>query len=179
MFSRSSILSSCTCALIALCFLSSACAKKPKGVITEQQVSAFLEAMDKAAQNNDLDAIIAGMSEDVRLKITLEGFGPTQTLTFDREQYRAHAVQSLGMTDFYDYRRGETVIKIEPGGHSAIVAAETYETSTIGNQTIGAVSRVTSILEMEDGKLVITRSEAVARPYRPYKPTGKARPTGF
>lgn len=152
------------CALIALCLLASGCAKKQKSFITEQQVKAFLEEMDRAVNKNDVDAILAMMSEDVRLYVTTEGFGPTQDLTFDREQYRTHHKQSLGMTGIYDYKRGYTAIKIEPDGQSAIVVAEVFKTADIGEQTIGSVSKQTSTLELKDGKLVITRSAAVARP---------------
>ena len=154
-------------ALIALCFLSSACTKKQQGVITEQQVNALMEEMDRAANNNDVEAIMALLSEDVRLSVTVEGFGQSQNLTFDREQYRAHLKQSLGMTNFYDYKRGYTVVKVEPDGQSAFVNAEITETAKIGDQTIGTVSIENSTLELEDGKLVITRGSAVSRPLPP------------
>lgn len=176
MFPRKNFTPSISCTLIALCFLLSACAKKEKSVITEQQVNAFLQEMDRAANNNDADGILALMSKDVRLSIKIEGFGPTQTLSFDREQYRTHLKQSLGMTDVYDYKRGETVIKIEPDGQSAFVVADIMETSKIGQQTIGTIARETSTLEMEDGKLVVTRTAAVARPMPSDK---KAQRVGF
>lgn len=176
MFPRKNFIPNISCALIALCFLLSACAKKEKGAITEQQVNAFLQEMDRAANNNDADAILALMSKDVRLSVKIEGFGPTQNLSFDREQYKTHIKQSLGMTDVYDYKRGETVIKIEPDGQSAFVVADIMETAKIGQQTIGTIARETSTLEMEDGKLVVTRSAAVARPMPSEK---NARRVGF
>ena len=167
MFPRNSHLSTLSCALVSLCFLASACASKQQGVITEQKVSAFLAEMDKAARNKDVDALVAGMSEDVRLKLTIEGFGPTQTLTFNRDEYRDHSKQSMAVVGDYEYRRGETIIKVEPDGQTAYVADETFETVTIGGQTIGTVARGTSTLKLENGKLVITRSEASARPLKP------------
>lgn len=157
--------STLSCVLMALCFLSSACAKKQKqGFITEQQVNAFMEEMEKAAKSNDVEAILAMMSEDVRFSVTVEGFGEMQNLTFDREQYRAHIKQSFGMANFYDYKRGYTAVKVEPDGQSAFVTAEITETAKIGDQTIGTISTENSTLELEDGKLVITRAAAVSRP---------------
>jgi ketosteroid isomerase-like protein len=176
MFPRKFFTLTLACALIALCFLSSGCAKKEKGFITEQQVNALMEEIERAANNKDVDAIIALMSKDVQLKITVEGFGPPQTMTLDREQYRTQSKQSLGMTDVYNYRRGETVINVEPDGQSAVVVADVYETTTLGKQTIGTVSRETSILGLEDGKLVITRGEAITRPLPSVK---KSRPAVF
>jgi ketosteroid isomerase-like protein len=163
-----------SCVLLALCFLSGACAKKQKGVITEQQVNAFLKEVDRAANSKDIEAVIALLSEDVHLDLTIEGFGPTQTMSLDREQYRKQMEQTLRMTNVYDYKRGETIIKVEPDGQTAFVIADIYETTKIGGQTIGTVSRETSTLEMEDGKLVVTRSAAVSRPL---PSMNKSRPT--
>lgn len=175
MSTRNSFHTFLSCALIALCFLSSACSSKQTGAITEQQVSAFLDEMDKAARNKDVDAIVANLSEDAQFKLTIEGFGPTQTLTFNRDQYRDYSKQGFSVVSNYEYRRGETVIKVEPDGQSAFVADETFETTTIGGQTLRTVARGTSILKLENGKLVIARSEAVARPLKPVN----AQPTGF
>ena len=176
MFPRKSLSTILTCALVALCFLSSACSSKPKGTITEQQVRAFLEELDKAANNKDVDAVIAAMSEDYQIKMTVEGFGPTQVMTLDRDQYRDYSKQAFSAVSDYDYRRGDTVIKVEPDGQSAYVADETFETTTIGGRTIKTVSRGSSILTLENGKLVISRTEALARPQQPVK---RAQPAGF
>jgi hypothetical protein len=167
MFPRKSYLAAIACALVALCFLSSACSSKQKGFITKQQVAAFLEEMDTAARNSDVDTIVGALAEDAQLKVTVEGFGPTQTLTFNRDQYRDYSKQSLRVAWDYEYRRGETVIKVEPDGQSAYVADETFETMTIGGQVIRSVTRGTSLLKLENGKLVIARSEAFARPLKP------------
>jgi ketosteroid isomerase-like protein len=167
MFPRNRFLSVLSCALVALCFVASACSSKQKGFITKQQVAAFLDEMDEAARNKDVDALVANLSEDVQFKVTVEGFGPTQTLTFNRDQYRDYSRQALSVVSDYDYRRGETVIKVEPDGQTAFVADETFETTTMGGQVLRTVARGTSILKLENGKLVISRSEAVARPLKP------------
>lgn len=176
MFPRNSLSQTLSCVLVALCFLSSACSSKQTGAITEQQVRAFLEETDRAANNRDVDALIAKLSENVQLKVTIEGFGPTQTLVFNRDQYRDYFKQGFSVVDDYHYSRGETVIKIEPDGQSAFVADETFETTTMGGQTIRSVARGTSILKLENGKLVLVRSEAIARPLQPAK---KARSASF
>ena len=167
MFPRNWFPSSFSYALLALCFLSSACSSKPQGFITEQQVTAFLQEMDKAARNKDVDTLVGALSKDVKFKVTVEGFGPTQTLTFNRDQYRDYSKQAFGVVRDYDYRRGETVIKVEPDGQSAYVADETFETTTVGGQVIRTVARGTATLKLEDGKLVIWRSEAATRPLKP------------
>ena len=167
MFPRNGFLAVLAFALIALCFLASACSSKQKGFITKQQVAAFLDEMDKAARNKDVDTLVANLSEDVQFKVTVEGFGPTQTLNLNHDQYRDYSKQGFGVIGDYDYRRGETVIKVEPDGQTAYVADETFETTSIGGQVTRTVARGTSILKLENGKLVIARSEAVVRPLKP------------
>jgi ketosteroid isomerase-like protein len=165
MFPRKSFIQIGTYALIALCFLSSAC--QQKGTITEQQVRAFLDEMDKAAKNRDVDALVAKLSEDAEVKITTEGFGPAQTMSLNRDQYRDYSEQTFGLVRDYEYRRGHTVIEVDTDGQSALVADEIFETATIGGQVIRTIGRATSTLKLENGKLVITKSEGVARPVGP------------
>jgi hypothetical protein len=159
---RNSFLPIISCALMAaLCLLSSACASKqqPQGFITKQQVSAFLDKMDKAANNKDIDAIIPMLSKDVQFRLVIDGFGMSQTLSFNRDEYIDYSRTGFAAVDAYDYRRGKTDIKIEPDGQSATVADEVFETSTMGGKTLRSVARTTSILKLEDEKLVIARSE--------------------
>jgi len=155
------------CALIALCFLSSACAGKQTGSITRQQVSAFLDEMEKAAKNKDIEAIMSHVSPNAQFKITIEGFGATQNLVLNRDQYRDYMTQGLNAIESYEYRRGDTVINIEPDGQTAFVADEEFETATMKGQTISTVATGTSTLKLEDGKLVVVSSSSVGRPAPP------------
>ena len=161
---RISYLSLLTCALVALSLFTSGCSTKQSGPITEQQVKAFLEELDNAARNRDVDAVVDKLSADVQFKLTVEGFGPTQTITLNRDQYRDYGKQGYAQVEAYEYRRGETVIKVDPDGKSAFVADETFETTTMGGRVLRSVSRATSILKLENGKLVISRGEATVRP---------------
>jgi hypothetical protein len=153
-----------SCALIvALCLISSGCAGKqpppPKGFITRQQVSAFLDKMDKAANNKDIDAIIPMLSKDVQFRVTIDGFGTSQTLDLNHDQYIDYSRTGFAAVDDYDYRRGKTEIKIEPDGQSASVADEIFETTTTGGKILRSVARTTSILKLENEKLVMARSD--------------------
>ena len=152
---------SCALLLAALCLLSSCStgSKQPQGLITEQQVSAFLAEMDKAANNKDIDAIVPMLSEDVQFKITVDGFGMTQNLSFNRDEYIDFGRKGFAAVDEYEYRRGQTRIKVEPDGQSASVVDEIFETTTTGGQKLRSVARTTSVLRLENGKLVLARSE--------------------
>lgn len=162
MFSRNSFPFILSCALIAaFCLLSSACSGKQAqgGLITRQQVSAYLAEMDKVANKRDVDALIPMLSKDVKFQITIDGFGTTQTLAFNRDEYVDYCRTGLAAVEDYEYKRGETDIKIEPDGQSAMVADEVFENSTMGGRKMRSVARTTSILKLEDGKLVLARSE--------------------
>jgi ketosteroid isomerase-like protein len=166
MFSRNFYQAIC-CALFALCFLSSACSSKQTGSITRQQVSAFLEEMEKAANNRDIEAIMSHISPDAQFKVTIEGFGATQNLALTHDQYRDYMTQGFNALESYEYKRGNTVINIEPDGQTAFVADEEFETATMKGQVIRTVATGTSTLKLEDGKLVIVSSNSVGRPAPP------------
>jgi hypothetical protein len=151
-------------ALIALCLTSGACSSGKYGVITRERVSAFLNKMDEAAQRRDLDTILAHVSRKAQFKVTIEGFGPTQNLSFNRDQYADYARQVFAVVQAYEYKRGETVINIDPDGQTAYVADETFENATIQGNVIRTVSRGTAVLVLEDGELKITFSQSVGRP---------------
>ena len=163
MFPRNSLQATC-CALIALCILSCACSSKPKGVITREQVNALLDEMERDAKNRDLEALMSHISPDAQFKITIEGFGPTQTMNINRDQYRDYMKQGFAAAEAYEYKRGTTVINIEPDGQSALVADESFESVTMRGRVIRSVTRDSSTLKLEDGKLVVVSSEGVARP---------------
>lgn len=151
--------------LIALCLLSSACSSQQKAVITRQQVIALLDEMEKAAKNRDIEALISYVSPTAQFKVTIEGFGPpSQTLILNRDQYREYSTQALNAIETYDFKRGDTVINIEPDGQTAFVADESFETVTMRGRIISTVIRGTSTLKLEDGKLLLVSSESVGRP---------------
>jgi hypothetical protein len=172
MFPRNSFQAIC-CALIALCFLSSACSSKPKGFITRQQVSAFLDEVETAAKNRDIEAIMSHVSPNAQFKVTVEGFGATQNLVLNHDQYRDYMTQALNVIESYDYKRGDTVINIEPDGQTAFVADEEFETATMKGRVISTVATGTSTLKLEDGKLVIVSSNSVGRPATPSAATNR------
>lgn len=150
--------------LIALSLLSSACSSQ-KGFITRQQVVALLDEMEKAAKNRDIEALISYISPKAQFKVTIEGFGPQpQTMMLNRDQYREYSLQALNAIETYDFKRGDTVINIDPDGQTAFVADESYETVTMRGRVISTVIRGTSTLKLEDGKLVLVSSESVGRP---------------
>ena len=151
-------------ALMTLCLISGACSSGKKGVITRERVSAFLEEMDNAAQRRDLDTILAHISSKAQFKVTLEGFGPTQNLSYNRDQYAESSRQMFEVLQAYEYKRGDTVINIDPDGQTAYVADETFENATIQGKVIRTVSRGTAVLVLEDGVLKITSSQTVGRP---------------
>jgi hypothetical protein len=169
MFSRNSYRALC-CTLLTLCIIACACAGKPKGSITREQVNAFLDEMEKASQNRDLETLMSHISTDAQFKVTIEGFGPTQTMNFNHDQYRDYMKQGFAAVEAYDYKRGKTIINIDPDGQSAFVGDESFESVTMGGRVIRSVTAASSTLKLEDGKLVIVSGEGVARP-APASPT--------
>lgn len=150
-------------AIIGLCLLSSACSSGQNAVITREEVEALLVELDDAARRRDVDAVVSRLSETAQLRVTLD-FAPPITLSLNRDQYRDHTKQALSLVEAYEYKRGETVINIEPDGKTAFVADEIFETVTMRGKVIRTVTRSNATLKMENGKLVVTSSESVGGP---------------
>ena len=73
--------------LLAICLFSlDGCSSEKK--ITESEALDVFNKIDIATKNKDVDAIVAFISEKAEIKAIVTAAGQTQTLTFNRDQYR-------------------------------------------------------------------------------------------
>jgi SnoaL-like domain len=167
MFPRRSLIQSLSCALIALC-LTTACAKK-ETVITEQKINAILEEIDAAARNRDIDTIVKHFSKKARITLKIKSsplvksesrYVPIDTRwTMTRDEYRDYYKRSMSDIDTFDYRRKDTIIKINADGQMAVVGDQVFETAKMGEADVSSVTEETAVFEIEDGQIVITSLE--------------------
>jgi hypothetical protein len=150
--------------IMALSLLSGGCAAKRKEVITEQQVLALLDDIDKASNRMDIDRVYASMTENIEIKVTVTGFGPTQKFTFNRDQYRDYAKKALSAVKGYTYTRKNTKVTVTPDGRSAVATDQVYETTDTGERVFKTVTDETATFAVKDGKVVMTSLEGVGRP---------------
>lgn len=152
----------CIFLLLAVCIFSfSGCSSDKK--ITESEVKDVLNKIELAAKNKDVDSIVANMSAKVTIKATITASGQTQTLMFNREQYRDFLKQAFAVGSDYTYSRQKTQVKVAPDGKSATVTDEVSESITVNGQVIRSVGTEAASFIRENGKLVISYLEADGR----------------
>ena len=147
---------------LAGCLFSSTSCSSDKS-ITESEVNDVLNKIEVAAKNKDADSIVANMSEKVQIKAIVTASGQTQTLTFNRNQYRDFIKKSFAVGSNYTYSRQKTQVKISPDGRSAIATDEVSESLTVNGQTIRSIGTEVASLTKENGKIVILYLEANGR----------------
>jgi hypothetical protein len=147
------------CALVALFLLFTACSNRESeqhqqagGTVTEQQVTALLNEIDKDARDLKFDALTEHLSKDAHIEMHVQGYG---YLTFTRDEYRDYTRQAYNSVSAYHYDRKNTVIKVAPDGQSAMGSDQVYETVTMGGQTTHSTTLETATFKMEDGRVVI------------------------
>jgi hypothetical protein len=152
------------CALLALCLLAGGCSTQSQVVLTRQQVAGFLEGWDSAQQNEDMAAVIFHLSPKLQYKLTIKGFGETETLTGNYQQYLASTKRGFEVGKLNSRERAATMIGVHPGGQSASAVFDLYENVTIEGEVFRTVTAVIMTIEQEDGRPVITSLEYVTSP---------------
>jgi hypothetical protein len=63
--------------------------------ITERNVLAIVNSMDKATKNKNMAGIMAPLAKDVKIKLIIATGGKEQELNFDRAQYAYYTRRAL------------------------------------------------------------------------------------
>ena len=155
------------CLLLVLPELSGNSFAQSQNVITESDVMALINSVDKAARKGNIAGMVAPLASDVKLKLTVSmpRSDKEQTVTFNKEQYTYHTKRGLRRRLAYTLERKNTRVKIYVDNKTAMVTSDLYESMTIAQGTLRAVSSETSIVTLRNGKLVVISSENRMRFY--------------
>jgi hypothetical protein len=164
MFPRSSFPAKLACALAALCLLAGACKTKEAGVLTQPQVADLLRKWDAAQMSNDIAGVTACLSTKLKYKMTVKGFGPTDTLAGDYREYLESTKRGFSTGQNLSTNRTMGVIGVQPDGQSASVMGEVHDAFTVGGKLYRTVSTGTMTVELEDGRAVITAIDEIVEP---------------
>lgn len=131
--------------------------------LRENQIQTLFQSVDRAANERNVTAIMAYLSDDVVITASLQlpSPNPTKTLTFTRDQYRQTLRQTFATAKEYGFLRKVTRIAIAQDGKSAQVASQTLESVTIAGSTTQVQGQETVTLELREGKPLITKVQAV------------------
>lgn len=134
--------------------------------ITENDIHAMINAMDKAARKGNVAGMIAPMAPDVKIKLTVVSPKSEKEVvtTLTKEQFTHIARQTMRRKISYNFERKNIRIKIYDDT-TAMVTCELYETLKLPEGTLRSSSSEVLYVSLRDGKLVITLSETRARFY--------------
>lgn len=128
--------------------------------ITEQQVLAILDSTDKAAKERNADGVIAHMAEKAVIRVSIQGPGGIQSLSFAPKEYKQHLEQTFRGAQEYSYTRTDTKISIAPSQKMATVSSQVLEIVRLPGQVLSSVSQETATFEVQNRKVVIASVEA-------------------
>ena len=134
--------------------------------ITESDIHAMMNAMDKAARKGNVAGMTAPMADDVKIKLTVLKPDSDKEVeaSFTKEQFAHNARLMLRRKISYNFERKNIRIKIFDTT-TATVTSELFETLKVREGTFRASSSEVLYVSLRDGKLVITSSETRTRIY--------------
>ena len=134
--------------------------------ITESDIQAMLDSLDRAARKGNVAGMIAPLAPDIKIKMSVltPGSNKEQVGTLTKEQYAFNLRQVMRRRLSYQFERKNTRIKIYDA-QTATVTSDLYETLKLRQGTIRGASSEVLYLSLRNGKLVITASDARIRLY--------------
>lgn len=154
------------CLLVMLPLTSSPAYSQSLTAITESDIQAMLNAMDRAARKGNVTGMMAPLASDVKIKLSIlnKGSDKEQEGILTKEQYEFNARTNMRRKLSYQFERKNTRIKIY-NEQLATVTSEVYEVFKMREGTIRGASSEVLYVTLRDGKLVITAVEARLRVY--------------
>lgn len=159
------LISSLFCCLL-LVFSGSSFAQS-QDVITETDVLALMNSVDRATRKKNLAGMIAPLASDVKIKLAVSASGSDkeQVVNLNKEQFTDVTRRTLRLRFTYTLDRKNTRVRIYDDNKTAMVTSDLYETVTTARGKLRAVSSETAVLTLRDGKLVFISIESRMRFY--------------
>ena len=134
--------------------------------ITESDVHAMLDGIDKAAKKGNVAGVIAPFAPDIKIKIYLTKPKSNREVgtLLTKAQFAAGLRLTFRRRLSYQYERRNTRVKIYDE-QTAMTTSEIYETIKLPDGTVRAASSEVAYISLRNGKLVITEIEGRIRMY--------------
>ena len=134
--------------------------------ITETDILAMMNVIDKATRKGNVDAVIAFWAPDIKIKMSVLNPGSTKEEegTLTKDEFASRARRNMRRKLSYQYERKNTRIKIYDA-ETAMVTCDVYETLKVPEGTLRTATPEVAYITLRDGKLVITGIEGRMRVY--------------
>jgi len=123
--------------------------------LDEQTVLKLVSEIDHAISQRDASGFARFLSDKLTVIANVRASGQAQTLTMNKSSYIESLRQGWAVATGYEYKRTNVKITLS-GPAKAIVTATVSETVTIQGQTIRGTSTETAVIELVEGKPMIT-----------------------
>ena len=135
--------------------------------ITESQLMGYVSSVDSASRKGNINAVVATLANDVKIKMSIVTPNSDQekVVTLTKQQYAFNTRNVMRRRLAYSLVRKNTRFKIYEGAKAATVTSDIYETLTLKQGTLRAVSSEIAIVELRNGKLLVTSIESKTRFY--------------
>lgn len=155
------------CLLLGFPVMSSTAYSQVQNEITESEILTMLNAVDRASRKGNIGGIVAPLASDVKIRMTVSTpQSPNeQVLSLTKAQYESNIRRVFRHRLAYHLERKNTRIKIYNDQKTAMVSSDMYETLTLRQGKLRAVSSEVSIVNLRNGKVVVTSIEARTRFY--------------
>lgn len=124
--------------------------------LDKDSIMQFMGTMDKLAIEMNADAIAGYLSDDIKITMNISLQGQTQVLKPSKQEYLQMLKQGWAVAQNYSYKRENVKINIVEKGRKAVVTADVIESMTIQGQDITGKSTEEAVVELVNGKLLIT-----------------------
>lgn len=125
-----------------------------KTTITEEDVKALYDAIDKAVIAKDTETVLDLMSDDITINMKVLSPDSNQNMDMGKEEYAKSLRDTFSVMQDYEYRVDEMSIDISADGKSAEVKRKVYEKITAQGNTIKSVTKDNTKLELRNGKIL-------------------------
>lgn len=133
--------------------------------ITENDVMIIMNEVQKATLAKDLDGVINHLAPFVVINVSMMGsteptFMPQQ-IQMTRDQYKEELKKVFSKLTLHEYKRENDKITISDDKRSAITETDVIEVMVIDGKETRTTTHERTVLEIIDGKLVVTHLDAV------------------
>jgi hypothetical protein len=132
--------------------------------ITENDVLAIMNEVEKATLAKDVDGVIRHLAPFVVINVILPPNDSTflpQRAQMSRDQYATELKTVFANLTYHEYRRENDTIIISNDKRSARTETDVIEVITMYGKQIRTTTHEISVLEIIDGKILVTSIDAV------------------
>ena len=134
---------------------------KPELHLTRESVDLFLNTLDQAIRQKDVDGVLRHIAPDATITIHMKQGAQQQIATLTREEYRKTLAMGFAFPSANDFARVNTTVSLAADERSAKVSFQSTETLRQAHRELKIEGEETLILKIRNDKPVITSLEQV------------------